>query len=251
MSRGLRRFFVDQVFSKDAACLQLSPRETFHLHRVLRLKRGDVCLIFNREGRGAEAFIEEIPENGPARVRLKDIFPLKQRSLFLKTAQAVPQKKKMDFLVQKAEELEVQELWIMETKRTVVKMKAAASQRARHRWERIVVEAAKQSASPVLTEIAGPCRFEEVVKEKLGPSDQPFLFHPDPQGLPFSKMMEAILRPLPSLFLFFGPEGGFTEGEVRWAESQGIPKVFLGDSTLRLETAFLGVLSAIRFLIPN
>lgn len=256
MSRGLRRFFVDQVFSQEGALLQLSPRETFHLHRVLRLKEGDRCLIFNRNGWGAEALVETLPENGGARVRVKNIFPRKQRSFFLKVAQALPQKKKMDVLVEKAEELGVEELWVMETKRTIVKMRPEASERAQRRWERIVIEAAKQSGSPVLMEIQGPVSFERFVRERVSPSALSFLFHPDPQGLPFSDLAEELKRPkneqeTRSVFLFFGPEGGFTEGEVRLAESRGVRKVFLGDSTLRLETAFLGVISAIRFLIPN
>lgn len=250
MSRGLRRFFVEQVFSEEAASLQLSPRETFHLHRVLRLNAGDACRIFNREGWGAEAFIETISESQGALVRLKKIFPLKQKSFFLKVAQALPQKKKMDDLVRKAEELGVQELWAMETKRTLVKMPPEASRRAKGRWERIVIEAAKQSGSPWLMELQGPVRFEEVVEEKAETSDLSFLFHPDPRGLSFSEMMKAMTPPSAArtVFLFFGPEGGFTEGEVRFAESYGIRKVFLGDATLRLETAFLGVLGAIRFL---
>jgi len=185
---------------------------------------------------------------------LKEIFPLKQRSLFLKVAQAMPQKGKMDRLVEKAEELAIQELWALETKRSVVKMRVEARSRVRERWERIVVEAAKQSGSSVLTRVEGPVPFETVIREKLERSDRAFLFHPDPRGLSFSAFVEQIREPegetLPPAFLFFGPEGGFDEDEVRLAESRGAKKVFLGDSVLRLETAFLGVLSALRFLIP-
>ena len=251
MSRGLRRFFVDQTFSEEGAVLQLSLHETFHLHRVLRLKAGDACRVFNREGWGAEAFIERISQSEGALIRLKNIFPLKQKSLFLKVAQALPQKKKMDDLIEKAEELGVQELWVMETQRTVVKMRQEASQRARGRWERIVIEAAKQSGSPVLMEVRGPLPFERVMKEKVGPTERSFLFHPDPGGIGFSEMMEEIRSVPKDIFLFFGPEGGFTEGEVRLAESRGARKVFLGNPILRLETAFLGVISALRFLMPN
>jgi len=261
LSRGLRRFFVDQVFSKEDALLQLSPRETFHLHQVLRLKEGDRCQVFNRSGLGAEALIQAISKAGSARLKLTQVFPLKEGLIYLRMGQALPQKRKMDWIVEKAEELGVQELWALETERTMVRMRGEARARAKKRWERIVVAAAKQSGSPVLTTLEGPHRFEEVVKERLVPSGQSFLFHPDPRGLSFSKMMEEItppltpigagLKPAPTVFLFFGPEGGFTEGEVRLARARGIQKVFLGDSTLRLETAFLGVISAIRFLIQG
>lgn len=239
----------------DGTLLQLSPHETFHLQRVLRLKVGRACEVFNQKGWGAEAVIEAIPETGGAKLRVRKVFPLKQRGLFLKVAQALPQKGKLDDLVKRAEELGVQEFWVLETARNIVRMRGEARERARKRWERIAIEAAKQSGSPVLMRMEGPLSFQKVVQEKLESSDQSFLFHPDPHGLPFSELIEELKRSQTKpasapLFLFFGPEGGFTEEEVCLAGSRGVRKVFLGDSTLRLETAFLGVVSALRLLMP-
>lgn len=255
MYRRLRRFYVESALKAEDTLFQLSTRETFHLHRVLRLKAGDVCQIFNREGQRAQAIVESLSETEGARLRLTQVFPLKQTSLYLKVAQALPQKGKVDNLVEKAEELGVQELWLLETERSIVKMKKEAEERAKSRWERIVVEAAKQSGSPTLLRIEGPFSFEKVMKEKLNPSEEAFLFHPDPSGLAFPKLVERLKNrkgPLPSsIFLFFGPEGGFAHDEVSLAESSGVQKVFLGDSTLRLETAFLGVISALRFLLMH
>jgi len=254
LPRRSRRFYVEKAFPAEGGLLLLPPRETFHLYKVLRLQKGDSCQLFNRDGWSAEAVIETVSELEGAKLRLKKVFPMKQKSLFLKVAQALPQKRKMDDLVEKAEELSVQELWVLETKRNVVKMNTEGRARAKARWERIVVEAAKQSGSSVLTRVEGPVAFEKVVKEKLEASDRPFLFHPDPEGLPFTEFVEMLKSPKTQttgapVFLFFGPEGGFTEEEVRLAESRGAKKVFLGDSVLRLETAFLGVLSALRLLV--
>jgi 16S rRNA (uracil1498-N3)-methyltransferase len=254
LSRGLRCFYVDSVFPAENATLRLSSRETFHLHRVLRLKAGDACQIFNRNGWGAEALVETISQAEGAQVRLKKIFPVKEKTLLLKVAQALPQKRKMDDLVRQAEELGVHEFWILETERTVVKMSAEAGERARGRWERIVIEAAKQSGNPILMQVGGPFSFEKVLEEKRKRSEPSYLFHPDPSGLAFPSLVEGLRRSKSreapaSAFLFFGPEGGFTEEEVRRAESVGVQKVFLGDSTLRIDTAFLGVLSALRWML--
>lgn len=253
MARGLRRFFVDSVFSKEGALLELSPSETNHLSRVLRLKLGDSCWIFNRQGLRAEAVVETFSGNKQAALRLGKISPMKKSPLFLKVGQALPQKKKLDNLIEKAEELGVHELWTLETKRNIVRMREEARQRVRERWDRIVIEAAKQSGSTVLMRVEGPLPFSKVIEEKLESSDLAFLFHLDPKGLHFSEMIQQLksvtLHKAPSVFLFFGPEGGFTHEEVAFAESHGIRKVFLGDSTLRLETAFLGVVGAIKFLM--
>ena len=254
MAPSLRRFYVDRVFSRVGEILELSPRETFHLHRVLRLKAGDHCRIFNRQGFGAEARIETISKEKGAELLLQNVFQLSEKSLPLKVAQAIPQRKKMDELVDRAEELGVHELWVVETRRSMVRMRREAAERARNRWERISVEAAKQSGNPVLMKIEGPLPFEKAVQEKIEPGDRGFIFHPDPTGISFQEMMVCLkqtgkeVMPSPVVF-FFGPEGGFTEGEVHLAQSCGVRKVFLGHSILRLETAFLGVISAVRFLV--
>ena len=254
MPRTLRRFFIDAPFPSEGALFELSPRETHHLQRVLRLKAGDRCEIFNRTGQGARATIQSISEIGTVKLHLDKFFPFQERSLWLKVGQALPQKRKMDFLVDWASELGIQELWVMETKRTVVKMKGEARERARHRWERIAVEASKQSHNPLLTRIEGPLPFEKIVKEKMESSERAFLFHPDSKGLSFPEFVESVRHAqrgesLHSIFLFFGPEGGFSEEEVAMAESRGVQKVFLGDSIFRMEVAFLGVLGALRFLV--
>ena len=254
MPRGLRRFFVDSPFPGLGALVKLSSHETFHLHRVLRLKVGDSCEIFNRAGQGASATVESFTETGNARLHLNTISSLQQRTQLIKIAQALPQKRKMDRLVDWVSEFGIQELWVTETKRTIVKMKGEARERARRRWERIAVEACKQSGSPVLTKIEGPCAFEKIIEEKIEPSERKFIFHPDPNGLSFADLVADLQQSKAKgnaspVFLFFGPEGGFTEEEVRQAEARGVQKVFLGDSLLRLEVALAGVLGALRFLV--
>lgn len=244
---------MEGALSREGVLIQLSPRETFHLYQVLRLNPGDPCQLFNRLGQRAEAVVEKISGPEGAQLRLKKILSSKEKLLFLRVAQAVAPKGKLDDLVRKAEELGVQEFWAVETKRSTVRMKTDARTRVRERWERIVVAAAKQSGNPLLMRVEGPIPFKTMLQENVENSDESFLFHPDPRGLSFSDFLRRVQKirdekEASNLLLFFGPEGGFAEEEVELAESRGIRKVFLGDLILRLETAFLGVVSALRFL---
>ena len=255
MSRSLRRFYVDNHFQAENVSLALSDRETFHLHRVLRLKPGDTCQIFNSQGQEALAVVEEVLEKC-AKLQLKKILPLKKKPLILNVVQALPQKRILDDLVKKAEELGVHKLWITETERTVVKMRPEARERAKNRWDRIVIEAAKQSGNSMLTQIEGPLSFTKVIDENLKSREHAFIFHPDPAGLRFSSAVEGLRKITTqetpaSIFLFLGPEGGFTEAEVHLAESRGVQKVFLGDSLLRIDTAFIGAVSALQFMLSQ
>ena len=133
MLRTLRRFFVDAPLSREDTRVELSSRETYHLQRVLRLKVGDHCQIFSRTGQRAQATIQSISKGGRALLQLDELFSSPETSLRLKVGQALPQKRKMDVLVDWASELGIQELWVMETERTIVKMKGEARERARRR----------------------------------------------------------------------------------------------------------------------
>jgi RsmE family RNA methyltransferase len=46
-----------------------------------------------------------------------------------------------------------------------------------------------------------------------------------------------------NIAIFAGPEGGFTDGEVKAAETAGIKTVSAGEHTLRSETAMIAALA--------
>ena len=59
------------------------------------------------------------------------------------------------------------------------------------------------------------------------------------------------IRPGESVAVFIGPEGGFTEAEIRLAKESGIQPITLGKRILRTETAGLTVLSWIMYLLES
>ena len=52
-----------------------------------------------------------------------------------------------------------------------------------------------------------------------------------------------------NICLMIGPEGGFSDGEIKLAKKQNIKEVTLGNSRLRSETAAIFGLSVIKSLI--
>ena len=51
--------------------------------------------------------------------------------------------------------------------------------------------------------------------------------------------------------IFIGPEGGFTEEEIKLAEEKGIKPISLGRRILRTETAGLTILSILMYELEN
>src|SRR5262249_38354959 len=103
-----------------------------------------------------------------------------------------------------------------------------ASGKRTDRWNRIIVEAAKQSKHYWLPRVEEPVSFQEILSS-AAKSKIMFVEH---GGGP----LQPALAGSPVLYLV-GPEGGWTEAEVKSAESYGFGLVSLGARILKSETA--------------
>ncbi len=249
--RRLRRFFTDFSIPQIGESVSLTVSETAHLQRILRLKKGDACLVTDGSGKEAEAVIVAFPASGKAELRIQKILsPHKalHSSLSLFVYPALLQKGKLDDLVRQIQELGVEGFFPVETERTIVKMDAPAKTRMAVRWEKIIREAAKQSGSLVSLKVREPLSLSKVLGQVPG-EDTVVVFHPDSSAIDFRTWFEN-LNPQTKLHLFLGPEGGFTEKEMTAFEAKKAVKVRLVDTLLKADTALLGVVAAVRFLFP-
>jgi 16S rRNA (uracil1498-N3)-methyltransferase len=105
------------------------------------------------------------------------------------------------------------------------------------RWRRVAEAAARQSLRFHVPHVAEPMRFEEAV---LNAGVAGMLLHNAPDLKPVEVQVES------PACLFVGPEGGWSEGELRFAEEAGIAFGGLGPYRLRSETA--GIVAVARAL---
>lgn len=256
-TRRPRRFFSENI-PEVGAMIQLSSSETKHLKTILRLGPGDHCLLVDGSGREASAQICNFTGTGQATLKIEEI-QKKSNSAYktsLRACQALMRKGKIDFLIEKAQELGVNAFWPIQAERSQVKLTPDVLNKVVARWQKKTQEAAKQSGSSRLMEI-GPVKTLQETLNSLDPHERIAVFHPDSQGVCFKdwiwKLCDAANQNL-SLNLFFGPEGGFSEKEIteikKHASDRALEFVSLGGNILRLETAFLGVMTAVRLLLP-
>lgn len=265
-SRRLRRFFSPFPLSQVGQVIFLPQKETRHLKKTLRLDVGDDCLLTDGSGREAKARVEDFSSAGESYLRVEELVTGKDPERYFKLFfyVALPQREKMDFLVQKAQEWGVEQLCPVRTKRTVVRMTEANRQKVLQRWNKIAREASKQSGSLRLLNVREPASFQAAL-EGLGAGQKAVIFHPADGAVPFRDWIRMLQKdfesdtpslgadgPVPDrvLHLFLGPEGGFSDDEVRSAVSRGAIVVSLGRSILKVDTAFLGILSTVRLLFP-
>jgi 16S rRNA (uracil1498-N3)-methyltransferase len=209
--------------------LELPPGESNHVHNVLRGGNGDFIEVVDGEGRlfaarlcsGVEvAVIEELEGPGGADVEI---------SLY----QAVPKGGRMDFVVEKATEVGATRIVPLLAERGVVTPREGKV----GRWRRVAEAAARQALRLGVPEVAEPVRFEDAASEV---GERGVLLHNAPDLQP----VEAVVGAPVSLFV--GPEGGWSDRELLFAEEAGITFGGLGPYRLRSETA--GIIAVARTL---
>lgn len=227
MPRPRARFLVRQLPAAGMAA-RLSPEETAHV-RARRLRAGDSVLLF--DGSGAEAVgVLSVLGAGGAEVVVASVLPGRGAEPGLALLVAGLRPERLSWLVEKATELSVDRVTIVQTERTQA---FRASPEALERLDRVARAAAKQCDAALWPRIAGPVPFAAALAEDPA-SHRIFL---DAAGEGFPRTLSA--RPA---VLLVGPEGGWTEAERGAARVAGWSAAALPAGKLRAETAAIAAL---------
>jgi 16S rRNA (uracil1498-N3)-methyltransferase len=232
----------------------LAGEKAHYLSAVLRCKKGDELIVFDREGKCVVSVIEKADKREVIAKVLRH-FPCDSESpLHITLVQGLLKGEKMDWVIQKSTELGVREIIPVITERSQVR-----ETRKTARWRKIAEEASRQSGRSVVPLVYEPVGLKEFL-EGNGP-----VWHGDAKGFIFWEdggvlLNEAIKKisvsPGPPftvspVHLFIGPEGGFTHEEVVLAEEKGFQAISLGRRILRAETAALSAVVLVQFLLGD
>jgi 16S rRNA (uracil1498-N3)-methyltransferase len=138
---------------------------------------------------------------------------------------------KFDLLVQKATELGVTKITPLITRYADIHLRDASDATKRvTRWQRIALEAAKQSGRAFVPEISLPVAFDKLEVEGAG------VMFSERGGQPIENLAAAS-----SITALVGSEGGWADEEIDAAQARGFHVVTLGGRILRAETAAIAV----------
>jgi 16S rRNA (uracil1498-N3)-methyltransferase len=205
--------------------LRLPEEEAHHVLKVLRGRGGDALEVVD-----ADRCLFAAVLRGGKRVAILEALEAPEEhdiSLY----QAVPKGGRMDLVVEKATEVGVTRIVPLVTQRGIVEPGGGKVER----WRRVAEAAARQSLRMGVPEVLGPMPFAEAAQRA---GEGGVLLHND-TGL--SSLEDVVGAPAS---LFVGPEGGWSEGELRLAMEAGLAFAQLGPYRLRSETA--GVVAVAR-----
>jgi 16S rRNA (uracil1498-N3)-methyltransferase len=245
--KKVSRFYISpESFTAGLEC-QLDDRQSRHALAVLRLKRGDEIGIFDGHGREGSGTITETL-GGKVRIRLTGAQAALSPSASIQVTLGVSviKPERMDYLIQRVAELGVSHIAPLISQRTIVRISPNRWESKVLRWRKIALEACKQCGRSRAPQIAPVVSYNDFISSVLGSYDKiliPTLSVP-------SDILYQTLKETPrpgKVLALIGPEGDFSEEEVRVAMAQGAQAVSLGPLVLRSETAAIYLLSVMNF----
>ncbi|MDF0552215.1 16S rRNA (uracil(1498)-N(3))-methyltransferase [Kamptonema sp. UHCC 0994] len=222
----------------------LTAQQQHYLYRVLRLREGDRFLAMY--GRG-HCWLAELAAVDAVAVIQEEVFIKSELDVEVTLMPALPKGNGFDDVVRQAVELGVYCIIPLVSDRTLLK---PSSQKI-ERWRRIAAEAAEQSEREIVPAILEPVSFAVGVEN----CDRKYRYICVARGNS-RHLLDCLLDnkiekeefPIPnsqSIVIATGPEGGWTDGEVKSAIEFGFQPVSLGSRILRAVTAPIVALSII------
>lgn len=227
--------FIATIENKRAV---LTAEESWHCTKVLRKKSGETIRIIDGNGNFFDAVLDLVNDKKTTAQITAGPFQQEKRAYSLHLAIA-PTKNidRIEWMLEKAVEIGVDEISFVQCKnseRTVVK---------KDRVIKIVESAVKQSLQAFIPKVNELSSLKDFIP--AASADQKFIAHcfeaekQNIKNVPFRSKSTLIL---------IGPEGDFTEEEVKLASENGFLGLGLGQNRLRTETAGLYVCQAASLL---
>ena len=241
-----RRFFAPpEAFDFNNKQVTLGGDEARHLREVLRLKTGDGVRVFDGAGNEYNAIVVKAMRDSALLEVGEKTEPVSDESpLYLTLALALLKGDKFDLVVQKATELGVSELVPVMTKFADIRLHDPSDAAKRvTRWQRIALEAAKQSGRAAVPQINSPIPFAELMKRESNDGLRAMFAERD--GQPMRELPASITTP--AVLVLVGSEGGWSPEEIGAAKEHGWKIVTLGGRIMRAETAAITVTALMQY----
>ena len=221
----------------------LDRMESHHACDVLRLRAGARVEVFDGKGRRAAGTLQGASRSeAVVRIEHREVSGAPHCRLTL--VAALPKGKLLEWIIEKGTELGVSRFCPVVTDRSIARVEAAEGEKKREKWERVALEACKQSGQDWLPEVCLPVPLSHFLKGGMDFSQGAVVASLRAGASRLRKLIPDF-EGLGHVTLFVGPEGDFTPGEYDAMVALGVREATLGARVLRLETAALTLVSVV------
>lgn len=224
----LQRFFIDPGVINGKEII-LSDKDTVNqIKKVLRFRVGDNAVFLDGFGKEYISVIKEISNLVIKGEIIENRQNQNEPELKITLYQALCKKDKFEWVLQKGTEIGISEFVPIITERT--EKLGLNVERA----EKILKESAEQSERGIIPKLLEIKKFVEIISN-LPKDNQIILLDRSGKNIKHFSLSSFHFP----LNIFVGPEGGFSESELKSAKEAGVKIVSLGSRVLRTETAGL------------
>ena len=234
-----RLFLPD--FDLNSRFVTIRGAKARYLATVLRCRAGDPIYLHDDRGNAYSSVLTNVTGKEVTAELIEKIDIQTESGLNVTLLQGLLKGEKMDLVVQKATELGVKEIVPVVTARCQVR-----ETRKTARWMKIAEEASRQAGRNSVPVIRETAAFESLWSMSL------------PEGIIFWEqggdgLADTLKRfsGRSSISLFIGPEGGFSEEEIKSATGEGFIRATLGSRILRAETAAIAAMAITQFALGD
>ena len=226
--------------------IQLPNDVTHHVLHVFRHNMEKPITVTGSDNRcGIYQITEEV--DGIAQAKLIEYVASDVSSYRTILVQALLKGEKLEWVLQKATELNVDTIYLVSTANCVAKYDDKKLQSKVSRWEKIMLEAAQQCGRNQLpTLVVGETLSQVLIIEA---DALKLVAYENEDGHTIKSALQSVhtSQTLTDILICVGPEGGYQEKEINAIIESGGKSVSLGTTILRAETAAIGSLAMIQY----
>ena len=239
------KFFITQN-QIDENTATILGEDVNHISNVLRLKKNDNIILCNKdEGSSYNTEIIEISKEYIRCSIINKILETIESSVSVDIYQGIPKADKMEYIIQKATEIGVKNIYPVSMERCVVKLDSKTETKKIERWNKIAEVAAKQSKRDFIPKVENVIKIENIC-QNTSKYDIILIAYEKEESNTLKKELKNIDKNKElKIAVVIGPEGGIAQNEIERLILSGAKVVTLGKRILRTETASLVVLSNI------
>jgi 16S rRNA (uracil1498-N3)-methyltransferase len=218
------RFFLPQPL-EPGSTVTLAGEEFHHAFRVHRTRTGEEVELFDGGGVNVVAVVRSVGRGEASAEIVAPVADAREPHSAISLGLALIQPERFELVLQKGTELGVTRFIPLLTEHGEVRWERVASKL--ERWQKIVLEAVKQSGRARIPAIEPAARFEEMLR--LDTATKTMFDSDEPESALREKTRDQLL--------LVGPEGGWSARELAAVREGGCSFRRLGPRRLRAETA--------------
>lgn len=234
------RIFQDQSLTIDDEIL-LDAQASHHLLNVLRVKPKETLIVFNGRGGEYKATLIAI-EKKLACVSLDSFDDVNREStLAIHLGQVMARGDKMDWIIQKAIELGVNDITPLSSEHCNVRLNPEHLEKKWEHWYKVMLHACEQSGRTCLPDLHPIHPLTDWGQSTFNGCS--LVLHPLA-----TESLTDVARDPSAIRLLIGPEGGLSHREIETLQSLDFQACLFGPRILRTETAGMSVIASLQTL---